>query len=106
MLIIFTWQIKMTTVSELLSMGFINSLNSNKMNKFSINSLLILGLAFISTTALSQYLSMRVESPKLDKFNKNIFQVPINQEVNSNLNFRILVNNPNQELVNFTLKDQ
>lgn len=69
------------------------------MNKFSINSLFILGFAFISTTALSQYLSMREERPKLDKISRNIFQVSLNQEVNTNLNLRILVNNPGQELL-------
>ena len=76
------------------------------MNKFSIKSLLILALAFISLSASAQYISMREERQKIDKTTKNVFQVTVNQQVNNNTNFRILVNNPGQELLNVTLKDQ
>jgi hypothetical protein len=76
------------------------------MNTLSIKSLLILAFAFTSLSASAQYLSMREERPKIDKTNKNIFQVSINQEVSNNLNFRILINNPGQELLNVTLRDQ
>ena len=76
------------------------------MNKFSIKSLLILAFAFISLSASAQYISMREERQKIDKTTKNVFQVTVNQQVNNNTNFRILVNNPGQELLNVTLKDQ
>ena len=76
------------------------------MNTFSIKSLLILAFALTSLSASAQYLSMREERPKVDKTNKNLFQVSVNQEPNSNINFKILVNNPSQELLNVTLKDQ
>lgn len=76
------------------------------MNKFSINSLLIISFAFTSWSASAQYLSMREERPKIDKTVKNIFQVTVNQPVANNTNVKILVNNPGQELLNVTLKDQ
>ncbi len=76
------------------------------MNTSSIKSLLILAFAFISLSASAQYLSMREERPKIDKTVKSLFQVSVNQEVSSNINFKILVNNPSQELLNVTLKDQ
>ena len=76
------------------------------MNTFSIKSLLILAFALTSLSASAQYLSMREERPKVDKTIKNLFQVSVNQEPNSNINFKILVNNPSQELLNVTLKDQ
>jgi hypothetical protein len=76
------------------------------MNTLSIKSLLILAFAFTSISASAQYLSMREERPKIDKTNKNIFQVSVNQEVSNKLNFGILVNNPGQELLNVSLKDQ
>lgn len=95
----------MTTVYEFSSMSF-NLLNSKKMNKFSIKSLFILAFAFTSTSASAQYISMREERTKIDKTNKNVFQVTVNQEVTNSTNFKILVNNPGQELLNVTLKDQ
>jgi hypothetical protein len=76
------------------------------MNKLPIKSLLILAFAFISLSASAQYLSMREDRPKIDKTNKNLFQVSVNQEVNNKLIFGILVNNPGQELLNVSLKDQ
>jgi hypothetical protein len=76
------------------------------MNTFSIKSLLVLAFAFTSLSASAQYLSMREERPKVDKINKNLFQVSVNQEINNNINFKILVNNPSQELLNVTLKNQ
>jgi hypothetical protein len=76
------------------------------MNRFSITFLFIIALAFISFSASAQYLSMREERPKIDKTTKNVFQVTINQEVNNNSKFKIFVNNPGQELLNVTLKDQ
>jgi hypothetical protein len=76
------------------------------MNKFSINFLLIFAFAFTSLSASAQYLSMREDRPKINKTNKNLFQVSVNQEVNNKLNFGISVNNPGQELLNVSLKDQ
>lgn len=76
------------------------------MNKLPIKSLLVLAFAFISLSASAQYLSMREERTKIDKTNKNLFQVSANQAVNEKLNFGILVNNPGQELLNVILKDQ
>lgn len=76
------------------------------MNTSSIKYLLILAFAFISLSASAQYLSMREERPKIDKTVKNLFQVSVNQEVSNNINFKILVNNPSQELLNVTLKDK
>ncbi len=76
------------------------------MNRFSISALFIFAFAFTSLSASAQYLSMREDRPKIDKSTKNIFQVSVNQEVGSNLAFKILVNNPGQELLNVTLKDQ
>ena len=76
------------------------------MNKFSTNSLFIIAFAFTSLTASAQYISMREERPKIDKITKNIFQVSVAQQVASNTNFIIVVNNPGQELLNVTLKDQ
>ena len=73
---------------------------------FSIKSLFILAFAFTSISASAQYLSMREERPKIDKTIKNLFQVTVNQQVENNTNFKILVNNPAQELLNVTLKDQ
>jgi hypothetical protein len=96
----------MTTVFELPPTSFINSLNSKKMNRLSINSLLILAFAFTSLSASAQYLSMRDDRPKIDKTNKNLFQVAVNQEVVNNLAFKILINNPGLELLNVTLKDK
>ncbi len=75
------------------------------MNKFSINSLLILAFAFTSLSASAQYLSMREDHPKVDKINRNLFQVSVNQELINTLAFKILINNPGQELLNVTLKD-
>jgi hypothetical protein len=49
---------------------------------------------------------MRDDRPKIDKTNRNLFQVSVNQEVVNNLAFKILINNPGQELLNVTLKDQ
>jgi hypothetical protein len=49
---------------------------------------------------------MRDDRPKIDKTNRNLFQVSVNQEVANNLAFKILINNPWQELLNVTLKDQ
>jgi hypothetical protein len=76
------------------------------MNRFSIKSLLIIAFAFTSLSASAQYLSMREERQKIDKTNRNLFQVFVNQEVSNNINFKILVNNPGQELLNVTLRDQ
>lgn len=76
------------------------------MNKFSINSLLIIIFAFTSLSVSAQYLSMREERPKIDKSSKNLFQVFVNQEVDNPLAFKVTVNNPAQELLNVTLRDQ
>ena len=61
---------------------------------------------FLSISVSAQYLSMREERPKIDKISKNIFQVSVSQEVNNLMNFKVTVNNPAQELLNVTLKDQ
>jgi hypothetical protein len=76
------------------------------MNRFSISTLFIFAFAFTTLSASAQYLSMREDRPKVDKSTKNIFQVSVNQEVGSNIAFKILVNNPGQELLNVTLKNQ
>jgi hypothetical protein len=76
------------------------------MNRFSISALFIFVFAFTSLSASAQYLSMREDRPKIDKTNKNLFQVSVNQEIIGALNFKILVNNPGQELLNVTLKEQ
>jgi hypothetical protein len=76
------------------------------MNIFSIRALFIFAFAFTTLSASAQYLSMREDRPKIDKSTKNIFQVSVNQEVGSSLAFKILINNPGQELLNVTLKDQ
>ena len=76
------------------------------MNKFSIISLLTFAFAFVSLSVSGQYLSMREERPKVDKINKNLFQVFVMQEVSNSLAFKILINNPGQELLNVSLKDQ
>lgn len=76
------------------------------MNKFSIISLLIFAFTLTSLSVSGQYLSMREERSKIDKNNKNLFQVSVIQEVNSSLNFKILINNPGQELLNVSLRDQ
>ena len=61
---------------------------------------------FLSISVSAQYLSMREERPKIDKISKNIFQVSVSQEVNNLMNFKVTVNNPAQELLNVTFKDQ
>lgn len=76
------------------------------MNKFSIITFLIFAFTFASLSVSGQYFSMREERLKVDKTNKNLFQVSVKQEVNSSLNFKILINNPSQELLNVSLKDQ
>lgn len=76
------------------------------MNRFSISALFTFAFALSSLSASAQYLSMREERPKIDKTTKNLFQVSVNQEVSSILGFKILVNNPGQELLNVTLKNQ
>ncbi|MEA5460238.1 hypothetical protein VB796_14370 [Arcicella sp. LKC2W] len=71
-----------------------------------IKSIFLTGFTIITVSASAQYLSMREERPKIDKSTKNLFQVSVNQETASNLNFRIVVNNPAQELLNVNLKNQ
>ena len=83
-----------------------NESSTIQYNQFSINFLLVFAFAFSSLSASAQYLSLREERPKIDKINKNLFQVSINQEVTNSLEFKILINNPGQELLNVTLKDQ
>ena len=61
---------------------------------------------FLSISVSAQYLSMREERPKIDKVSKNLFQVSVIQEVSNSTNFKVMVNNPAQELLNVTLKDQ
>jgi hypothetical protein len=72
----------------------------------SILTFFLTGFILISISTSAQYLSMREERPKIDKINKNLFQVFVNQDINSNLNYKIIINNPSQELLNVNLKDQ
>jgi hypothetical protein len=67
---------------------------------------LLTAFTFTSISVSAQYLSMREERPKIDKVSKNLFQVFVNQEVSNPLAFKVTVNNPAQELLNVTLKDQ
>jgi hypothetical protein len=71
-----------------------------------VKIILLTAFAFTSLSASAQYLSMREERPKTDKFAKNLFQVFVNQELSNPLTFKVSVNNPAQELLNVTLKDQ
>ena len=61
---------------------------------------------FLSVSVSAQYLSMREERPKINKISKNLFQVFVAQEVSNLTNFKVTVNNPAQELLYVTLKDQ
>jgi hypothetical protein len=76
------------------------------MKKLFLKSILLFGFAIITASASAQYLSMREERPKIDKVSKNLFQVSVNQDVSNLANFKILINNPGQELLNVNLKDQ
>jgi hypothetical protein len=76
------------------------------MIKHFIKIALLTAFTFVSVSVSAQYISMRDERPKTDKFSKNLFQVFVNQEVNNPLAFKIIVNNPAQELLNIKLKDQ
>ena len=76
------------------------------MNTISIKFLLILAFALVSLSVSAQYISMREDRPKIDKTTKNVFQVSVSQQLNDNVNFKIFVNNPGQESLNVTLKDQ
>jgi hypothetical protein len=71
-----------------------------------VKIILLTAFTFISISVSAQYLSMREERPKIDKISKNLFQVFVNQEVSNPLAFKVTVNNPAQELLNVTLKDQ
>jgi hypothetical protein len=76
------------------------------MIKHFIKITFLAAFTFLSVSVSAQYLSMREERPKIDKISKNLFQVSVNQEVNNVLAFKFIVNNPAQELLNVTLKDQ
>jgi hypothetical protein len=76
------------------------------MKKLFLKSILLSGFAIITASASAQYLSMREERPKIDKVSKNLFQVSVNQDIDNLTNFKIVINNPGQELLNVTLKDQ
>jgi hypothetical protein len=76
------------------------------MKKLFLKSILLSGFAIITASASAQYLSMREERPKIDKVSKNLFQVSVNQDVSNLTSFKILINNPGQELLNVNLKDQ
>ncbi len=76
------------------------------MKKLFLKSILLCGFAIITASASAQYLSMREERPKIDKVVKNLFQVSVNQDVNNLTNFKVIINNPGQELLNVSLKDQ
>jgi hypothetical protein len=76
------------------------------MKKIFLKPILLSGFAIITASASAQYLSMREERPKIDKVVKNLFQVSVNQDINNIANFKIVINNPGQELLNVSLKDQ
>jgi hypothetical protein len=76
------------------------------MKKLFLKSILLSGFAIITASASAQYLSMREERPKIDKVSKNLFQVSVNQDIDNLTNFKIVINNPGQELLNVNLKDQ
>ncbi len=69
------------------------------MNKLSIISLFILAFNLTSLSVSGQYLSMREERSKIDKIITNLFQISVKQEVNGNLDFKILINTIGQELL-------
>lgn len=71
-----------------------------------VKIILLIAFTFTTVSVSAQYLSLREERPKTDKFYKNLFQVFVNQEVTNPLTFKISVNNPAQELLNVKLKDQ
>lgn len=79
---------------------------ASKMRNNIIKTIFFAGLSILTLSASAQYLSMREERPKIDKSLKNLFQVSVNQEVSSNLNFKIIINNPAQELLNVNLKNK
>jgi hypothetical protein len=76
------------------------------MKELFLKSILLFGFAIITASASAQYLSMREERPKIDKVSRNLFQVSVNQDIDNLTNFKIVINNPGQELLNVTLKDQ
>jgi hypothetical protein len=76
------------------------------MRKLFLKSILLSGFTLFTVSVSAQYLSMREERPKIDKVSKNLFQVSVNQDINNLTNFKIVINNPGQELLNVTLKDQ
>lgn len=76
------------------------------MKKIFLKSILLSGFALVTASASAQYLSVREERPKIDKISKNLFQVSVDQDVSSSTNFKIVINNPGQELLNVNLKDQ
>ncbi len=71
-----------------------------------VKIIFLTAFTFVSVSVSAQYLSMREERPKTDKFSKNLFQVFVSQEVSNPLTFKITINNPAQELLNVKLKDQ
>ncbi|MDZ7900425.1 MAG: hypothetical protein U5N85_20660 [Arcicella sp.] len=76
------------------------------MTKYLMQFALLTAFIFISSSVSAQYLSMREERPKIDKISKNLFQVSVKQDNSNLLKFNVTVNNPGQELLNVTLKDQ
>jgi hypothetical protein len=91
----------LTTANE-----FLTPQTANIMTKYLTKFALLTAFTFISSSVSAQYLSMREERPKIDKVSKNLFQVSVNQDNNNLLRFNVTVNNPAQELLNVTLKDQ
>lgn len=71
-----------------------------------VKIIFLTAFTFNTVSVSAQYLSMREERPKIDKFTKNLFQVSVVQEVSNLMNFKVTVNNPAQELLNVKLKDQ
>jgi hypothetical protein len=76
------------------------------MSKHFIKITLFTAFLLGSVSVSAQYLSMREERPKIDKNSKNLFQVSVSQEDIDLLIFKIAINNPGQELLNVSLRDQ
>jgi hypothetical protein len=76
------------------------------MKKIFLKSVLLSGFTLFTFSVSAQYLSIREERPKVDKISKNLFQVFVNQDVSNLMNFKIVINNPGQELLNVKLTDQ
>ena len=79
--------------------------NSTAMRKSLVLKVSLVFAFMIASEEISaQYLSMRDSSPKIEKTVINQFQVSVNS-INS-LTFKVVINNPYNELLTVTLKDE